>query len=91
VSREDNARAVVAKVALGEGDAALVYATDARATPDVAMIEVPRATNVAAIYAGVVIGATAHPEAAAAFLAWLAGADGQTILGRHGFGPPGAG
>jgi molybdate transport system substrate-binding protein len=88
VSKEDNARAVVAKVALGEGDAAIVYATDARASADIETIEVPDDANVRARYAGVVIKASSRVDAAKAFLEWFAGPAGQAILGRFGFLPP---
>ncbi len=86
VSREDNVRAVVAKVALGEGDAGVVYITDALGSADIASVEIPDVANVVASYGGVAVGTSAHPEAAAAFLAWLSGAYGQAILQRHGFG-----
>jgi molybdate transport system substrate-binding protein len=86
-SKEDNAKAEVAKIELGEGDAAIVYATDARASTRVATIEVPESANVPARYAGVVVRRSAN-AAAAAFLAWFAGPDGQAILGSFGFLPP---
>ena len=88
VSKEDNVKAVVAKVGLGEGDAAIVYATDVTASSEVESVDVPDAANVRASYAGVVIKASSSPDEAAAFLAWLAGAGGQAILGQAGFLPP---
>ena len=88
VSKEDDVAAVVAKVALGEGDAAIVYVTDARTSPTVSSIDIPAAANVPATYAGVTVKASRDVGDAQAFLAWLAGPDGQAILGRYGFLPP---
>jgi molybdate transport system substrate-binding protein len=88
VSKEDNVKAVVAKIELGEGDAAIVYVTDAKASTKVKTIEIPAAANVPASYAGVVLKASTHAAAARAFLTWLAGPDGQAVLGRFGFLPP---
>jgi molybdate transport system substrate-binding protein len=88
VSMEENVKAVVAKVELGEGDAAIVYATDARASTTVKTIDVPAMANVPASYAGVVVRASANQAAAQAFLTWLAGADGQAVLATFGFLPP---
>jgi molybdate transport system substrate-binding protein len=87
VSKEDNVKAVAAKIALGEGDAGIVYATDARASADVETVEIPEAANVTASYAGVVLKASRHP-AAATFLDWLVGPAGQAVLARFGFLPP---
>ena len=87
-SREDNVKAVVAKIELGEGDAGIVYVTDARASARVTTIDVPESANVPATYDGVVIRDSANATAAAAFLDWFAGPDGQAILGRFGFLPP---
>ena len=42
VSKEDNVKAVVAKIELGEGDAAIVYVTDAKASTKVATDRRPR-------------------------------------------------
>jgi molybdate transport system substrate-binding protein len=89
VSREDNVKAVVAKVELGEGDAGIVYLTDARASDRIETVDVPEGANVSATYAGVVVRASGHLAAARAFLAWLAGPDGTAILARSGFLPPG--
>ena len=88
VSREDNVKAVVAKIELGEGDAAVVYVTDARASSKVRIIDVPDHANVQASYAGIVVGASPRQEPARAFLSWLAGGQGQAILGDFGFLPP---
>ena len=55
VSREDNVKAVVAKIELGEGDAAIVYVTDAKASTKVATVDIPAGANVPATYAGVVV------------------------------------
>ena len=88
VSKEDNVKAVVAKIALGEGDAGIVYVTDAKASADVETVDVPDAANVRASYAGVVVKASRDVEAARAFLTWVAGPAGQAILGEAGFLPP---
>jgi molybdate transport system substrate-binding protein len=88
VSQEDNVKAIVAKVELGEGDAGIVYVTDARASTRVATIDVPDAANVGATYAGVVLKSSANPSAARDFLDWFAGPDGRAILASFGFLPP---
>lgn len=88
-SREDNVGALVAKVALGEGDAGVVYVTDAKASAKVAPIAIPAAQNVPAAYGGVVIGASPHAAAASALLSWLAGPEGQAVLASFGFSAPG--
>jgi molybdate transport system substrate-binding protein len=87
-SKEDNVKALLAKVELGEGDAGIVYVTDAAASDKVRAIDVPAAANVPATYDGVVVKASSNAAAAGAFLSWLAGSDGQAILGRFGFLPP---
>ena len=87
VSREENVKAVVGKIELGEGDAAIVYVTDARASGKVAEVKLPDQANVRASYAGVVVKASAQPAAAKDFLFWLADIPGQQILTRFGFLP----
>lgn len=88
VSREDNVSAIVAKVGLGEGDAGIVYVTDAKTSSKVATVDIPAAENVPATYGGVVVRGSSNQEAASAFLHWLAGADGQKVLAGFGFLPP---
>ena len=88
VSREDNVAAVRTKIELGEGDAAIVYVTDAAASDKVTEIEVPDGVNVPATYAGVVVKGSPNVDAARAFLDWFAGPDGQAILAEFGFLPP---
>jgi molybdate transport system substrate-binding protein len=87
-SKEDNVKAVVAKIELGEGDAGIVYVTDAKASTKVKTVDVPDAANVPATYAGVVVKGSKNAATAQAFLTWFAGPDGQAILGSFGFLPP---
>lgn len=87
VSREDNVRAALAKVELGEADAAIVYASDATASSAVRTIAIPAEANVVATYAAAVPTTAAAPTAGHAFIEWLAGPDGQAILARFGFEP----
>ena len=85
VSKEDNVRAVLAKIELGEGDAALVYETDARASGTVATIGIPFDLNTWAIYAGVVLRGSPRLAAAQGFLSWLRGRDAGAYLVDAGF------
>jgi len=87
-SREDNVGGIVAKVGTGQGDAGIVYVTDANGKADVAPVEVPPDANVIATYAGTVVKSSANPSASNAFLTWLAGPDGQAVLSGFGFLPP---
>ena len=87
-SKEDNVAAVVSKIELGEGDAGIVYVTDAKTSTKVTTITVPADANVPATYSGVTVKASSDADAAGAFLAWLAGPDGQAILATFGFLPP---
>jgi molybdate transport system substrate-binding protein len=88
VSREDNVAAVISKIELGEGDAAIVYVTDATTSTKVQTIAIPDAANVIATYGGVVMTASTSQVAAASFLAWLGGSEGQGVLASFGFLPP---
>jgi molybdate transport system substrate-binding protein len=88
-SFEENVKAVVSKVALGEADAGIVYATDARAAGDKAQgVEIPADVNVVARYPMSVLDGAAEPELAEAFVDFVLGETGQGILSRYGFGPP---
>jgi molybdate transport system substrate-binding protein len=87
-SKEDNVAAVVSKIELGEGDAGIVYVTDARNSTKVTTIPIPDGSNVPATYSGVVVKASPNADAANAFMTWLAGPDGQAILASLGFLPP---
>ena len=87
-SKEDNVAALLSKIALGEGDAGIVYVTDAKGSDKVTTIAIPDSANVPAAYDGVVVKASQNPVAAKAFLDWFAGPDGQAILNDLGFLPP---
>src|SRR4029077_4043294 len=79
-SKEEDVKSVVAKLELGEGDAGIVYVTDAKASDKVTPIAVPDLANVPATYDGVVVKASKDAAAAKAFLDWFAGPAGQAIL-----------
>lgn len=82
VSREDNVRAALAKVELGEGDAAFVYTTDLLGSEDVREVPLPAAVDVTAEYAAVQISEGAS---AAAFVAWLGEPRASAVLASAGF------
>ncbi|MCI0582406.1 MAG: molybdate ABC transporter substrate-binding protein [Chloroflexi bacterium] len=88
VSHEDSVSAVLSKIELGEGDAAIVYATDAAASARVIALEIPAEADVVATYAGVVPDTAGWPEGGHAFLDWMVAPDGQAILARFGFLAP---
>lgn len=85
VSREDNVRAALAKIELGEGDAAIVYASDALDSDAVSPIKLPPDTEVMAIYGALRIS---ERTAASAFIEWLESPQVQRILADAGFDAP---
>lgn len=89
VSREVDVRAVVTKVALGEADAGLVYATDiAAASGRVEGVWIPEPQNVTATYPIAALADAPNPGAAQAFVEFARSREGQVILARHGFLSP---
>jgi molybdate transport system substrate-binding protein len=85
VSREDNVRAVLAKIQLGEGDAAIVYDTDAHDARDVRSIPIGD-INVNVIYAAIAVANGVSGERGMEFVRWLRDAPAQQILQAAGFG-----
>jgi molybdate transport system substrate-binding protein len=86
---EDDVRAVLTKVALGEVDAALVYRTDVLAAGGaVEGIEIPLAGDVVNRYSVIVLSAAPNPGAAQQFIDYLRSAAGREVFDRAGFGAP---
>ncbi|HOW02017.1 MAG TPA: extracellular solute-binding protein, partial [Rhodoglobus sp.] len=80
---------VLTKVELGEVDAGLVYRTDVLAAgAKVKGIEFPEAAGAIARYPIAALTASANPDAAAAFVAFVLSDAGQQILQEAGFGAP---
>ena len=87
-SNEANVRATLAKVELGEADAAIVYASDLRAAnADIRAIAIPERFQVAAEYR---IALLSESDGARAFVAFATSPAGTAMLARHGFGAVGA-
>jgi molybdate transport system substrate-binding protein len=89
VSEEENVRQVAAKIALGEADAALVYASDV--TPDIAQqvqqIAIPAQQNITAIYLIAPVADSQQAELAQQFITFILSSEGQAILAQWGFTP----
>ncbi len=87
VSYEQTVKAVLTKVVLGEADAGIVYTSDV--TPDVAdqvqQIAIPDALNTIATYPIAPTNDSAHPDLAAAFIAYVLSPAGQSTLADFGF------
>jgi molybdate transport system substrate-binding protein len=91
VSRELNVRQVLAKVALGEADAGIVYRSDTRAAPGpVTVVTIPPEANVIAEYPIAVLREAEHPSLARAWVDLVVSADGRRMLEQHGFLSPDA-
>jgi molybdate transport system substrate-binding protein len=89
VSQEDNVKAVVTKVSLGEADAGIVYVTDVTAGGDrVEGVDIPEELNVTATYPIATVKASKAQQAAQAFVDLVLSAEGRQVLGRYGFLPP---
>jgi molybdate transport system substrate-binding protein len=87
VSEEEDVRDVLAKVALGEADAGIVYVSDAVAAGDqVHVVDIPDEVNVIATYpVAVLVGG--DEALGSAFVAYLLSEEGQALLESYGFQP----
>ena len=91
VSRELNVRQILAKVSLGEADAAIVYRTDAStAKQKVEVIAIPSDLNVVAEYPIAVLTRARQPALADEFVRLVLSPAGREVLASFGF-PPGSG
>jgi len=89
VSYEDNVRAVLAKVQLGEADAGIVYVSDivGAVRDSVRLLAIPDSLNVVASYPIAPVGDSLQPDLAARFVAFVLGSEGQAILADAGLLP----
>jgi molybdate transport system substrate-binding protein len=89
VSQEDNVKAVVNKVALGEADAGIVYVTDVTVGGDkVEGVDIPEDLNVLATYPIATVKASRAQDKAQAFMDLVLSDQGQQVLKKYGFLPP---
>lgn len=87
-SLEQNVTAVLTKVAAGEADAGLVYATDVVDRDDVEVIVPDGAGDVVNHYPIAALSEASNPAAAEAFVGFVLSDEGQRILADFGFGAP---
>ena len=85
-SRELNVRQVLTKVAMGEGDAGIVYKSDALTMPDkVEIIEIPASINIVAEYPIAALKAAPHADLARDFVKLVLSKEGAKVMGAAGF------
>ncbi len=86
---EQDVRAALTKVELGEVDAALVYRTDVIAAGDaVTGIDFPESAGAVNDYPVAVLADAPHPDAARAFVDHVLSPAGREVLTDAGFGTP---
>jgi molybdate transport system substrate-binding protein len=86
VSNEPDDASVVAKIASGEADAAIVYTSDVGSGQnDVASVPIPDEVNVVATYPIAVVKGSPNQALATAFITYVTAADAQATLGAYGF------
>ncbi len=84
-SEELNVRQVLAKVALGEADAGIVYVSDAAAgTAEIATLEIPAHANVKAEYPIALLAASKQEALARRFIAFVQSPAAQAIVRQTG-------
>jgi molybdate transport system substrate-binding protein len=88
VSEENSVTDVLGKVISGEADAGLVYVTDVRSAGSrVVSVPFPEAAAAVNPYPAAVLAGSGNKAAAAKFLEFAAGPEGQEVLAAAGFGP----
>jgi molybdate transport system substrate-binding protein len=87
VSREENVKAVVSKVRLGEADAGVVYTTDVtrEAAKELGTLDVPDKFNVIATYPIAPLANALEPELARQFIDFVLSPTGQQVMVNYGF------
>ena len=89
VTQEQDVKSALAKVKLGEVDAALVYRTDTRAAAsDIDGIEFPESAQAINEYPIIVLKDAPDKAAARAFVAYVLSDQGRAVLTRAGFQVP---
>ncbi|HEU5269219.1 MAG TPA: molybdate ABC transporter substrate-binding protein [Jatrophihabitans sp.] len=89
VTEEADVKSTLTKVETGEVDAGVVYVTDVRsAGGKVKGIAIPDAQNARTEYPIAALSKAPNPAAAAAFVAFVLSADGQSVLSADGFEKP---
>lgn len=90
-SLEENVKAVVSRVVLGEADAGIVYATDVRAAGDTAQgvdLGIPDDPTLEAVYPMAATQRAAQPRVARSWIDYARSPEGQSVLRGFGFRSP---
>jgi molybdate transport system substrate-binding protein len=88
-SKEENAKATLSKVSIGEADASIVYVTDVKASKGATSgVKIPDKANVIATYPMGVVKDSQNAAAAKAWVRFVTSRDGQQTLKKFGFLPP---
>ena len=88
-SKEENAKATLSKVSIGEADASIVYVTDVKASKGTTSgVKIADKQNVIATYPMGVVKESQNATAAKAWVQYVTSKDGQKTLRKFGFLPP---
>jgi molybdate transport system substrate-binding protein len=88
-SKEENAKATLSKVSIGEADASIVYVTDVAASKGTTSgVKIADKQNVIAAYPMRVVKESQNATAAKAWVQYVTSKDGQKTLRKFGFLPP---
>jgi len=88
-SKEENAKATLSKVSIGEADASIVYVTDVKASKGTTSgVKIADKQNVIATYPMGVVKESQNATTAKAWVQYVTSKDGQKTLRKFGFLPP---